>query len=188
MSLSNKLIAGDSLNFSTASPDYLPADGWSMTYRFVPRSVGTAFTITSSTADPDDATAFQFTLAGAATSAWVADVYDWVCLVTLGADRYSLDSGEVTVSPNPLTATSMDLRSFAAKALAAIEAYLENPNNLAAANYTIAGRSLSRYPRAELIAERSKWQAEVAREEAAARGAAGLPDRRRVYVRFGPRA
>jgi len=37
----------------------------------------------------------------------------------------------------------------------------------------------------DLLALRDKYRAEVLREDAAAAVAAGLPDRRRVFVRFG---
>jgi hypothetical protein len=186
MSIENTLVAGDSLSFSTVAADYPPADGWTMKYRMVPTAgVGTAFELSSTTADPEDATAFLFTVTGAASAAWVAGDYTWVNWVEKAPDRYTLDTGAVKVLPNPAGATALDLRSTAAKALAAIDAYLADANNLSAASYTIAGRSLSRYTRAELIAERSKWQAEVARENAAARVAAGLSDNRRIYVRWG---
>ena len=186
MSIDNTLVAGDSLNFSTASPDYLPADGWTMKYRMVPTNgAGTPFEISSSTADPDDAGSFLFSAAGSTTATWVAGDYTWVNWVEKAADRFTLGSDTIKVLPNPASATALDLRSTAAKALAAIDAYLADANNLTAASYTIAGRTLSRYTRADLIAERSKWQAEVARETAAARAAAGLPDKRRIYVRWG---
>jgi hypothetical protein len=186
MTIQNTLVAGDSLSFSTAAADYPPAGGWAMKYRMVPTAgVGTAFELTSTTPDPEDATAFLFSVTGAASAAWVAGDYTWVNWVELGADRYTLDTGAVKLLPNPASATALDLRSTAAKALAAIDAYLTDANNLSAASYTIAGRSLSRYTRAELIAERSKWQAEASRETAAARAAAGLPDSRRIYVRWG---
>jgi hypothetical protein len=58
-------------------------------------------------------------------------------------------------------------------------------NNPGLASYSIAGRSLNRYAMADLLALRSRLQAEVAREDAAAAVAAGGFDRRRIYVRFG---
>jgi hypothetical protein len=67
----------------------------------------------------------------------------------------------------------------------AIEAYLENASNLAASEYQIAGRQLRRYPLPELMTLRDRYRVEVAREDAAARLAAGLPDQRRIFVRFG---
>ena len=185
MSLTNTLVAGDSLRFSTDSPDYPPSDGWEMTYRMTPQGAGAAFSLTSTTADPDLATAFLFTKTGTESAAWGAGAYSWTLWVSKDDDRYTLDSGSMTVAPNPATATTLDLRSTAAKALAAIDAYLTDPNNLAAASYTIAGRSLDRYTRADLIAERSKWQAEVLREQAAAGIASGGVDKRRIYVRWG---
>ena len=83
-------------------------------------------------------------------------------------------------------AAMLDTRSNARRALEAVEAYMADGNNLKAAGYTIAGRTLNRYTLADLIALKSHLQAEVQREDAAARSAAGLPDKRRIFVRFGP--
>ena len=41
-------------------------------------------------------------------------------------------------------------------------------------------------PVAELLQLRDRYRADVAREDAATAVAAGLSDRRRVFVRFGP--
>jgi hypothetical protein len=90
----------------------------------------------------------------------------------------------MTVAPS-FGAATLDTRSSARKALEAVEAYLADPNNLTAAKYEIAGRSLDRFPLTDLWAHRDRLRFEVAREDAATRAAAGLPDKRRVFVRFG---
>jgi hypothetical protein len=48
----------------------------------------------------------------------------------------------------------------------------------------IAGRELWRISITELLVLRSRYQMEVAREEAATSVGRGLPDKRRVLVRF----
>ena len=58
---------------------------------------------------------------------------------------------------------------------------------MAAGEYQIAGRSLKRYPIPELLRLQGSLRQQVRAEEAATRVAAGLPDQRRVYVRFGPK-
>jgi len=94
-------------------------------------------------------------------------------------------SGTITVSPS-FAANTLDTRSHARKTLANIEAYLENPNNLTSSMYEIAGRRLERFSIPELLKLRDRYKYEVAREEIAERVARGLPDKRRVMVRFGP--
>ncbi len=186
MSIPTQLTAGDSLRLSIPSQGHLAADGWALTLVFAPAAGGARQAATTSTADPDNSAHHLLTVATTATATWPAGAYTWVLQASKTGERATLATGQTTVQPDPAAGTAaLDLRSTARKALDAIDAYLTNPGNLAAASYSIAGRNLSRWPRAELIAERSKWQAEVAREEAAARIAAGLPDRRRIYVRFG---
>jgi hypothetical protein len=188
VSISTTLTAGDSLRLSIPSRGRTVADGWALALLLVPVAGGTRITAGStSTADPDNAGAHLLTVAAAATALWPAGAYTWVLQATRTTERESLASGTTQVLPDPAATSTapLDLRSLARQSLDAINAYLANPANLQAASYSISGRTLSRYPRAELLAERSKWQAEVAREEAAARLAAGLADRRRIYVRFG---
>jgi len=79
----------------------------------------------------------------------------------------------------------VDNRSHARKVLENIETYLENSGNLSAASYEIAGRKLQRFSLPELLAMRDKYKGEVAREDAAMNVSRGLPDRRRILVRFG---
>ena len=95
-----------------------------------------------------------------------------------------MGGGTITVQP-AFSASTLDSRSHARKVLANINAYLENANNLTAAKYEIAGRSLQRISIAELLTLRDRYRAEVAREDAAANAARGLPNLRRIMVRFG---
>lgn len=188
MTIPAAITSGDSLSLSIPAPGNTAADGWSLTLLLVRAdTAGERQSVSTSTADPDDASAFLLTVSASQTADWPAAAYTWALQATRGAERSTLRTGQTVVLPDPAAGGTavMDLRSVAKKALDAINAYLLNPANIAAASYTIAGRSLSRFPRAELIAERSKWQAEVAREEAAARVSSGLGDRRRIYVRFG---
>ena len=191
MSIPTQLTAGDSLALSIPSQGYTVADGWALTLTLIPAASGPRHTATTSTADPDNAGAHRLVVLASATAGWAPGGYTWVLqagrVVATVPERATLGTGSTTVNPDPAASgtAAMDLRSTARRALDAINAYLADPANLSAASYSIAGRNLSRWPRAELIAERSKWQAEVAREDAAAGLAAGMADRRRIYVRFG---
>ena len=122
-------------------------------------------------------------VAAATTATWRPGTYLWTAYVTGGTSRFTLETGEIVIRPNPASG-GYDTRSNARVMLENIEAYLLDSNNLAAASYSIGGRSLSRWSRSELWAERSKLQMEVQAEKAAARMAAGLGNPRRLYVRF----
>jgi hypothetical protein len=180
----SSLTAGDTASWLKTLPSYPATDGWVLAYTLL-NATG-KITIGSTAQGADHLVGASATQ----SAAWPAGDYAYSARVsrTVGPDlqAHTIGTGRLTVAPAFGTATALETRSSARQALDSITAYLANPTNLAAASYTIAGRSLSRYTRAELIAERSHWQAEVSREDAASRLAQGLPDKRRVYVRFGP--
>lgn len=172
------LIAGDTAKWLKTVTDYSAADGWALTYTLINASA--KITITASASGSD----FLVNVAAATTNAWAAGSYSWRSQVSKAGETFTVGSGTIDVQPS-FGGSTLDNRSFARIALANIEAYLQNQANLTAASYEIAGRKLQRIPVADLLALRDRYKGEVAREDAAANAAQGLPDRRRVYVRFG---
>ncbi len=171
--------AGDTIRWRRALPDYPASAGWVLTYTLL--NAAGKITITAS-AQGDD----HLVSVPAATSAgWPAGDYAWRAQVSRAGEVYTVGEGRMTVRPS-FGASTLDTRSSARKALEAVEAYLADPNNISAAQYEIAGRQLRRHTLTELWAHRDRLRLEVLREEQAERLAAGLPDRRRVLVRFGP--
>ena len=81
-----ELIVGDTLQFDTDVPDYPASDGYTLTYRLVPRVSGSAIEITA-TADGDT---FAVNVAAATTAAWTAGEYSWHSYVTLSGARYTV--------------------------------------------------------------------------------------------------
>ena len=176
MSEPNVVYSGDTLTWTKSLNDY-PAPTWTLTYTLVRE--GDSVTVTATPSGTD-----HLVLVTAETSAtYRPGVYLWTSFVSDGTARYVTGTGEITVKPNPASG-GYDTRSKARIALDNIEAYLIDPNNLAASSYSIGGRSLSRWPRSELLVEREKWLAEVRDENSTARMAAGLGNPRRIYVRF----
>lgn len=176
------LIAGDTATWQISHPDYPASAGWVMVYTLVNGAESITF---SSTANGD---AHLIHVAATVTRGWEPGAYHWRCRATLAGDVFTIRSGTTRVQVafedvDASTDTTL-LQSHARKMLAAIEAYLENPANLSAAKYEIAGRSLERYKRADLIVERSRYLAEVAREDNAARIRAGLGSNNNIMVRF----
>lgn len=173
------LTAGDTAKWRKALPDYLPADGWQLAYTLI--NAGGKITFNA----VPDGTDHLVNIPAATTAAWAAGDYAWRAQALRAGDATTVASGTLTVQP-AFSAATLDARSHARKALANIEAYLENPNNLSSSLYEIAGRKLQRFGIPELLGLRDRYRAEVAREDAAASVARGLPDRRRIFVRFGP--
>lgn len=173
-----QLIAGDSAKWLKSLPDYLPLDGWLLTYTLVNATSKISF---SASAQDD---AHLVNVAPAASTGWAAGIYAWRASVSNADETHTIASGTITVAP-AFGVDTLDARSFARKALANVEAYLENPQNLTSASYSIAGRTLSRHAIPELLKLRDRFKFEVLQEDSADRAARGLPDRRRVFVRFG---
>lgn len=173
------LIAGDTAKWQLTLPDYPANDGWAVGYTLINADAKIIFSASASGAD------HLINVAAASTASWAAGSYQWRATASKSGEVYTVGTGTLTIQPAFSVAT-LDVRSFAAKTLEAIEAYLSNGNNLQAQEYEIAGRRLKRMSYPELIAARDKFRAEVAREISASNIARGLPDGRRVYVRFGP--
>jgi hypothetical protein len=170
------LVAGDTLKFTKSLGDYPASDAWVLTYTLVNSANRYTF---AATASGDD---HAVTVAATTTASYAPGEYDLRGQVSKAGEVYTVATGQITVRPSFASAT--DGRSSAKKTLDAINAYLADTNNLAAASYEIAGRRLSRYTLADLLALRSAMETDVSREQAAQRIGAGLPDKRRVYVRF----
>lgn len=176
------LIAGDALDFATTVPDYPPADGWTLTYRLVPQSSGTAYTFNATPAA--DGQSYEIAVSSTTTAGWAAGNYSWVAFVIQSGERHVVDQGTLTIKPDPVTTATLDVRGHARKVLDAIEAVLENRASIDQKSVTIGDRSLERTPIEDLLKLRQLYQAEVAREDAAARLAVGLSPRNRIYVRI----
>ncbi len=170
------LLAGDTAKWLITLADYSAADGWVLTYTLANAANRITFAASASGSD------FLVNVPAATTVGWAAGSYSWRSQVSKSGEVFTVATGTITVAPS--FGAAVDARSHARKTLAAVEAYLEDANNLTAASYQIAGRQLSRLSIPDLLALRSRYQMEVAREDAAALVGRGLPDNRRVLVRF----
>jgi hypothetical protein len=171
--------AGDTLRWTRSLADYPAGAGWVLSYVLI--NAAAKISITASASGNDHAV----TVPAATSAGYGAGTYDWRARVTLAGEVYTVGEGRITVKAAFGTAT-YDARSQARKTLEAIEATLEGRASSAVAEYEIAGRRMKHIPVAELLQLRDRYRADVAREDAATAVAAGLSDRRRVFVRFGP--
>lgn len=161
------LVAGDSLNFATSTPDYPASAGWVLKYRLVPRGTGSAIELTA-TAEGDD---HRVQVAAATTAGWSAGAYGWAAWVEKTGEQYTVDSGQITVTPNPRTvAAGTDLRSEARKALEDLKtahaAYVAS--NGTVASYQIADRQRTFRSVAEIVKLITYYEQQVAKEDALA--------------------
>lgn len=172
------VYAGDTVRWTKSLPDYPASSGWALSYTLL--NAASKITL-SSTPQGDD---FAVVASAATTNSWAPGEYAWRAQVSLAGNVFTVGEGRMTVQPS-FGAATLDTRTSARKALESVEAYLQDSQNLTAAEYQINGRQLRRHSMSELWAHRDRLRFEVSKEDAAARVAAGLPDGRRVYVRFG---
>ena len=170
--------AGDTWRWTRTLAGYPASAGWALSYTLINAAAKITINATASGAD------HAVTVAAGTTAAYAAGTYDWRARVSRSGEVYTVGEGRLTVR-NAYAAATFDARSHARKTLDAIEAVIENRASSAVAEYQIAGRQLKNIPVSDLLSLRDKYRAEVKREEAATAVAAGLPDSRRVYVRFG---
>lgn len=112
--------AGDTLKFTRSHPDYLPTDGWVITYALVNSSA--QISITGS--DNGDGT-HLVSVAAATTASWTAGDYRWQAYVTKAttSERYRVGVGEIEIRTNFAAQTSgYDGRSAWTQTLEALEA------------------------------------------------------------------
>jgi hypothetical protein len=178
-SLPASLRAGDTWKWTRTLADY-PAGVWTLKYRFKNSAGGFEVVTTASGTD-------HLAAVSAATSATIAaGDYEWIGWVESAGEKYTIESGSVTVSADyrsTAASTALDDRSHARKMLAAIETWLES-RDPAVAEYEIAGRRMKYVPIAELLRLRSRYKNEVAAEEAAAAIARGEGIGRKIQFRM----
>lgn len=177
--------AGDTLSFSVCAPSFPPSAGWALHCSL--KNVGNAYTFASSSSSGDS---HVINTNPATTAAWMPGRYMLTWWVERGAaetlERHTLGTKSAEVLPDASSATPSDGRSFARRALDAIEAVIEQRASRADMEYRINGRMVRHFTPEELMKQRSLLKSEVQAEEASAAINAGqsLPSRR-IYVRLG---
>jgi hypothetical protein len=111
--------AGDKLTWQETHPDYPASGGWSLQYVLINQTNKYTF---SGVANGD---AFDITLLSATTAAWATGTYKLFSQYVKGDDKERQPIITVTVTPDPFTVNTLDTRTHAVRALAAIEAAIE---------------------------------------------------------------
>jgi hypothetical protein len=161
----SEIIAGDLVSWKRTDlgVDYPPAS-YDLKYSAILEGQTTPEADITATADGTD---FVISLDGATTGAYTAGRYHWTAFIERQSDneRITIDSGFWDVESK-----SADPRTHAVKMLAAIEALLENRSTADVSSYAINGRSLTKMSPDELMTWRSRYKAEVVRQNRKARG------------------
>lgn len=162
--------AGLTWAWTRSLSDYPASAGWTLTYWLKRLSAtGANFSIVATASGAD----YAVSVSAATTSAYTADEYSWVAVVSKAGDAYEVDRGTLEVLPRYDQAANLDDRSHARKMLDAIEAVLENRATSDVLEYTIGQRSLRKMEALELTQWRDHYAAKVAAEERATSGQGG---------------
>ena len=152
-----QLIAGDTWHWLKTLADYPPADGWALSYSFRGPSVlpAAAAVVTPGTSS------YDVMVDAAKTKLLKPGTYRWAAYVELNGERYTADSGVVTVEMDLSQASAGDALSHAEQALPVIEAVLSGRITADMQQYQIAGRLVTKIPVMELYELRSKYRREI---------------------------
>ncbi|GAA4419905.1 hypothetical protein [Acidovorax lacteus] len=174
--------AADSLGFTLSLAAYPASAGWSLEISVA--NAAQRYTFTSSASGDQHAVVVP----SATTAGWAPGAYTITVRAKRGSgpaiEQTTLGAQAFRVLPDPFAAP-VDGRSFARRALDAIEAVIEQRATRSDLELTINGRTVKHMAPADLERLRSIYKREVAAEERAAAIAQGarMPSRR-VLVRF----
>jgi hypothetical protein len=172
------LVRGDSTKWTRGFSEYLPADGWTLTYYFA--SAQTVFNVVAT--NNGDGT-FLLTMATTDSKKFTVGRWSWQAIVTKASERVTLDSGWIQISDGLALAsanTGVDMRTFEAQALDELQAaYRARISQGSSMSYN--GRSVSWSSLAELYEQIQTLTLTVDAQEQGA--AAGMG--RQIRVRYG---
>ena len=177
-SIPTQHVAGDTLSATLSGSTYAPAAGWSAQLVLI----GPVRYTVAATAGVTDYTV-------STVSVIVAGVYALRALYTNGADRHTVDLGQITVSPDPAQAGTTDQALKGAAQLrldalmAAYDAHIASGKTLVG-EYQVAGRTMRFTTLSDLLAAINAARRDVEAERVAARLAAGLGGRTHFMVRM----
>ena len=160
----SSITAGNSASWLLTFSDYPASAGGAITFYLLNATHAIDFT-TSASGD-----SHLVDLSAAATALYTAGDYKYTALISDGTDRYTVDTGNITILPDPSTLTTYDGRTHAEITLAYVDAVIEGKATKDVLRYTIGGRELWKNSWKELLELRSYYRAEVASEQAKAAG------------------
>lgn len=175
------LQAGDTLTWQRSLPDYPASDSWVLSYRLI--NADGKIDIEAAASGDDH----LVTVAAATSAAYTAGDYEWTAYVTKASERYTVGNGRLTIRPDLAAKTAgFEARSAMRKARDDLRTALATwvTSNGHVQEYEIAGRRMKFASAADIQQRINLVERELAREDAAARLAAGLDAGRRVLVRF----
>lgn len=183
MQFPSRFTAGDTLEQRVSLADYSAADGWTLTYRLIPRETTGAVVQIDCSADGAD---FIAAATASTTASWQAGRYSWASFVANGSgERHSVAVGQVEILPDPSTLEALaDLRTPTEVALEDAKKALREWSPVRR-RFKIGEREVEFNDVSEILSRISWLETELKREIAAAGGSTASVGRRRILVRLG---
>lgn len=179
----DEIVVGESAAWLLNLPDYLPSDGWVVTYGFVSASQASVKVAGTDNGDGNH----KITLTTATTATLAPDLlyYQAFAANSGTGENVKVREGRLTVQPD-LTSQNVafDNRSSVKKTLDAINALLEGRAGKDVDSYTINGRSLVKMKIPELLSLKSRFEAEYQHELNAEKIRRGARTGGKVRTRF----
>ena len=142
--------AGNTVKWTKSLSDYLPADGWVLTYALV-----IAGQLIELTATDNGDGSHLISIDAATSDGYTAGIYHWQAYVTKATERYPVGSARLEIKPNFATQTTgYDNTSHVKNVLDALEATILGKASKDQMSYTINGTTVARMTPEEII----KWQ------------------------------
>lgn len=191
MKIPPTIQAGDTVSWVDASStdtlgNALTSANWVLTYYLRFNAASEAATVVGSSRSDGG---WDFTISAATSAGFDAGTWYWQALATSGSDKFTLGAGSLQVKASLSytgTAGAFDGRTQAEKDLDAVQTAIRSIiSGGGVQQYSIGSRSITKMRLSELMELESKLKAEVNRERAAEKVAAGLGNPGTMFVRFG---
>jgi hypothetical protein len=191
MQIPSTIQAGDTVSWIDASGtdtlgNAVTSTSWTLTYYLRFNAASEAATVVGS-ARADGG--WNFTVSAATSAGFDAGTWYWQALATSGSDKLTLGAGTFAVKASLSytgSAGAFDGRTQAEKDLEAVQGAIRSIiSGGAVQQYSIGSRAITKMRMEDLLALESKLKAEVNRERAAEKVAAGLGNPGTMFVRFG---
>lgn len=161
------------------------SSSWTLTYYLRNNAAAEGATVVGVA---DAVGGWDFTVAAATTTGFNAGAWYWTAQATSGSLALTLGSGSLQVLASLAytgTPAAFDGRSQAEKDLEAVQTAIRTIVSGGISQYAVGSRQATKLDLGMLMKREAQLKADVARERAAEKIAAGLGDPRNLFVRFG---
>ena len=164
MNIPITINAGDSLTWDDSVSEYKATEGYELLYYL--RNATNMIDIESVAYGND----YRFTITPAVSLAYAPGIYKWQAVIIFEVDgiiveKYTIDTGELTVVADLSQDTTFDRRTHAEKTLAALEAVIEGRASRSESEYEIAGRRIVHLSPGELMRWYNFYRDKVSAEQ-----------------------